>query len=127
MKKALFFGACVAGGVLGAKLIKKCLNKATENLEDEKSDKIKKTVNTVVSVGCVAVGLSCVYEALINTDTKASVSNMISFVNGAKLGIIDENTLKDILEASLPTFDKSSKKLVEAYVNNAFPELLGGE
>ena len=127
MKKALFFGACVAGGVLGAKLIRKCLNKATENLEDEKSDKIKKTVNTVVSAGCVAVGLSCIYEVLINTDTKASVSNMISFINGAKLGIIDEDTIKDILEVSLPTMDKSSKKLVEAYVHSAFPELLGGE
>lgn len=131
-------GACV-GGLIGFgidMLVKKRKQKEVKEVKEVKEIKEDKTpyvaaaVDAVVKVGC-AVGAFYVFAKTVDyiseVDTKASVSNIINFINGAKLGIVDEKTLKDILEVSLPTLDETSKNMLEAYVRTAFPELLGGE
>lgn len=127
MKKLVFYGACVAGGILGARLVKKCVTKATKKLDDEKAAKVKNAVNTATTIGCVTLSLVCLAEVLNNADAKATVSNILSMINGAKLGIVDMDIIEYIMKESVPTLDESSKRLVEAYAFTAFPELLGGE
>ena len=127
MKKLVFYGACVAGGILGAKLVKKCVTKATKKLDDEKAVKVKNAVNTATTIGCVTLSLVCLAEVLHNADAKATVSSILSMVNGAKLGIVDMDIIEYIMKELVPTLDESSKRLVESYISSAFPELLGGE
>ena len=104
--------------------------KTNEEIVKENVQKMSNAVDLVVKTTCVVcavyVGIKVV-DYISEVDTKATVSNMLSFINGAKLGIIDKDTVKFALENALPTLDEYSQRMLKEYANVALPELLGGE
>ena len=104
--------------------------KTNEEIVKENVQKMSNAVDLVVKTTCavcaVYVGIKVV-DYISEVDTKATVSIMLSFINGAKLGIIDKDTVKFALENALPTLDECSQRMLKEYANVALPELLGGE
>ena len=108
--------------------------KTNEEIVKENVQKMSNAVDLVVKTTC-AVCATCavikvtasVLDYISEVDTKATVSNMLTFINGAKLGIIDKDTVKFALENALPTLDECSQRMLKEYANVALPELLGGE
>ena len=104
--------------------------KTNEEIVKENVQKMSNAVDLVVKttwvVCAVYVGIKVV-DYISEVDTKATVSIMLSFINGAKLGIIDKDTVKFALENALPTLDECSQRMLKEYANVALPELLGGE
>ena len=104
--------------------------KSNEEVVKENVKKMSDAVDLVVKISCVActvyAGLKVV-DYISEVDTKATVSNMLNFINGAKLGIVDKDTVKYALETALPTLDECSQRMLKEYANVALPELLGGE
>ena len=137
----LKMGACAcAGALIGFGIdmvVKKRKQKEVKTNEEVVKENVKKmsdAVDLVVKISCVVCAgytlmqiTDTILDYISEVDTKATVSNMLNFTNGAKLGLIDKDVLKAALETSLPSLDKTSKELVETYVHTAFPELLGGE
>ncbi len=128
--------ACaLVGGAIGFgidTMVKKRKQKEVKEVKEVKKDKtpyVVAAVDTVVKTGCT-VGAIYVFMKTIDyiseVDTKATVSNVLNFINGAKLGIVDEDTAKFALETALPTLDECSQRMLKEYVNIALPDLLGG-
>ena len=135
--RLLKMGACaLVGAAIGFgidTMIKKRKQKEVKEVKEVKKDKTLyavTAVDTAVKIGCT-VGAIYVFMKTIDyiseVDTKSSVANIINFINGAKLGIVDEDTVKRILETSLPSLDDLSQRMIKEYANVALPELLGGE
>ena len=129
-------GAAIGFGI--DMMIKKCKQKEVKEVKEAKEVKEVKedktlyvvtAVDTVVKIGCT-VGAFYVFMKTIDyiseVDTKATVSNVLNFINGAKLGIVDEDTAKFALETALPTLDECSQRMLKEYANIALPDLLGG-
>ena len=131
-----------AGALVGAAIgfgidmmVKKRKQKEVKEVKEVKETKEDKTlyvvtaVDTVVKIGCT-VGAFYVFMKTIDyiseVDTKATVSNVLNFINGAKLGIVDEDIAKFALETALPTLDECSQRMLKEYANIALPDLLGG-
>lgn len=138
MKRVLLIGggACV-GALIGFGIdmvVKKHKQKEVKENVNKNVNKNLDAVDLAVKTGCIVCASYTVLKVtyaivdyISEVDTKATVSNILNVINGTKLGIFDKDMLKAVLEASLPTLDKSSKELIEAYAYTAFPELLGGE
>ena len=108
--------------------------KTNEEIVKENVKKMSDAVDLVVKTTCVVCATCAVIKVsasvldyISEVDTKATVSNMLTFINGAKLGIIDKDTVKFALENALPTLDECSQRMLKEYANVALPELLGGE
>ena len=102
--------------------------KTNEEIVKENVQKMSNTVDLVVKSTCAVIKvIASVLDYISEVDTKATVSNMLTFINGAKLGIIDKDTVKFALENALPTLDECSQRMLKEYANVALPELLGGE
>ena len=131
-----------AGALVGAAIgfgidmmVKKRKQKEVKEVKEVKETKEDKTlyvvtaVDTVVKIGCT-VGAFYAFMKTIDyiseVDTKATVSNVLNFINGAKLGIVDEDIAKFALETALPTLDECSQRMLKEYANIALPDLLGG-
>ena len=120
-------GAAIGFGI--DMMIKKCKQKEVKEVKEDKTLYVVTAVDTVVKIGCT-VGAFYVFMKTIDyiseVDTKATVSNVLNFINGAKLGIVDEDTAKFALETALPTLDECSQRMLKEYANIALPDLLGG-
>ena len=126
-------GAAIGFGIV--MMIKKCKQKEVKEVEEVKEVKKDKTpyvvaaVDTAIKIGCTAGAFyvfSKTLDYISEVDTKATVSNVLNFINGAKLGIVDEDTAKFALETALPTLDECSQRMLKEYANIALPDLLGG-
>lgn len=125
-----------AGALVGAAIgfgidmaVKKRKQKEVKEVKEVKEDKTPCVVDTVVKIGCT-VGALYVFKKTLDyiseVDTKATVSNMLSIINGAKLGLVDKETVEYIIKENAPSLDEISKRLVEGYALSVFPDLLGG-
>ena len=103
--------------------------KTNEEIVKENVQKMSNAVDLVVKTTCVVcavyVGIKVV-DYISEVDTKATVSNMLSIINGAKLGLIDKEIIEYMIKENVPSLDETSKKLVEGYALSVFPDLLGG-
>ena len=103
--------------------------KTNEEIVIENVQKMSIAVDLVVKTTCVVcavyVGIKVV-DYISEVDTKATVSNMLSIINGAKLGLIDKEIIEYMIKENVPSLDETSKKLVEGYALSVFPDLLGG-
>lgn len=127
MKKVLFFGACIIGGMTAAKVLRKCVNKATEKLNEEEAKEVKNAVDKIVTVGCVAGGIKCVYDIVTLLDEKCRVTFLLTLMNSSLIGNIDADVAREIVKRHYPSFSKKAKLALEPFINATFPELLGGE
>ena len=128
--------ACaLVGGAIGFGIdtvIKKHKQKEVKEVKEVKKDKtpyVVTAVDTVIKIGCTAGAIylfAKTVDYISEVDTKATVSNVLNFINGAKLGIVDEDTAKFALETALPTLDECSQRMLKEYANIALPDLLGG-
>ena len=103
--------------------------KTTKEVVKENVKKMSDAVELVAKISCVVcvvyAGIKVV-DYISEVDTKATVSNMLSIINGAKLGLIDKETIEYMIKENVPSLDETSKKLVEGYALSVFPDLLGG-
>ena len=103
--------------------------KTTKEVVKENVKKMSDAVELVAKISCVVcvvyAGIKVVYY-ISEVDTKATVSNMLSIINGAKLGLIDKEIIEYMIKENVPSLDETSKKLVEGYALSVFPDLLGG-
>ena len=103
--------------------------KATKEVVKENVKKMSDAVELVAKISCVVcvvyAGIKVV-DYISEVDTKATVSNMLSIINGAKLGLIDKEIIEYMIKENVPSLDETSKKLVEGYALSVFPDLLGG-
>lgn len=127
MKKVLFFGACVIGGMTAAKVLRKCLNKATEKLNEEEAKEVKNTVDKIVTVACVAGGVKCAYDIVTLLDEKIRAVFLLSLINSVHIGTVDREDAKKVVELGYSQLRKNAKLAVEPFIKITFPELLGGE
>ena len=135
MKKVLFFGVCVAGGVLVSRLIKnRKFDKAIEerNLEEaEKIDKeikqFNKNTDIIFKVAYSAVALKLVHDIITTLDERSRVNFSINLMNSSLIGNVDSEVAKEVIKRHYPTFSEAAKQVLEPFINATFPELLGGE
>ena len=103
--------------------------KTTKEVVKENVKKMSDAVELVAKISCVVcvvyAGIKVV-DYISEVDTKATVSNMLSIINGAKLGLIDKEIIEYMIKENAPSLDETSKKLVEGYALSVFPDLLGG-
>ena len=103
--------------------------KTNEEIVKENVKKMSDAVELVAKISCVVcvayAGIKVV-DYISEVDTKATVSNMLSIINGAKLGLIDKEIIEYMIKENVPSLDETSKKLVEGYALSVFPDLLGG-
>ena len=103
--------------------------KTTKEVVKENVKKMSDAVELVAKISCVVcvvyAGIKVV-DYISEVDTKATVSNMLSIINGAKLGLIDKEIIEYMIKENVPSLDETSKKLVEGYALSVFPDLLGG-
>lgn len=103
--------------------------KTTKEVVKENVKKMSDVVELVAKISCVVcvvyAGIKVV-DYISEVDTKATVSNMLSIINGAKLGLIDKEIIEYMIKENVPSLDETSKKLVEGYALSVFPDLLGG-
>ena len=103
--------------------------KTNEEIVKENVKKMSDAVELVAKISCVVcvvyAGIKVV-DYISEVDTKATVSNMLSIINGAKLGLIDKEIIEYMIKENVPSLDETSKKLVESYALSVFPDLLGG-
>ena len=103
--------------------------KTNEEIVKENVKKMSDAVELVAKISCVVyvvyAGIKVV-DYISEVDTKATVSNMLSIINGAKLGLIDKEIIEYRRPENVPSLDETSKKLVEGYALSVFPDLLGG-
>lgn len=101
----------------------------TKEVVKENVKKMSDAVELVAKISCVVcvvyAGIKVV-DYISEVDTKATVSNMLSIINGAKLGLIDKEIIEYMIKENVPSLDETSKKLVEGYALSVFPDLLGG-
>ena len=128
MKKALIIGGCAfAAGFLGGKLLRKCVDKITENKSDEVKKEVKDTVaKTLIVAGSIVTTYSLV-SIIANIDSRINAVNnntelcMLTMI----LGSDDTNAEKiEILELAKDKF--TSPKTLER-IDKAIVELMGGE
>ena len=103
--------------------------KTTKEVVKENVKKMSDAVELVAKISCVVcvvyAGIKVV-DYISEVDTKATVSNMLSIINGAKLCLIDKEIIEYMIKENVPSLDETSKKLVEGYALSVFPDLLGG-
>lgn len=137
-KNALLkMGACACTGALIGfgidMVVKKRKQKEVKKVVKENANKNSDMVDSAVKTGCVlcacyaAIKVTyCIVNYISELDTKATVSNMLSIINGAKLGLIEKDVVERMLLENVPSLDETSKTLVKDYALSVFPDLVGG-
>lgn len=134
--RLLKMGACaLVGAAIGFGIdavVKKRKQKQVKEIKEVKEDKtpyVVAAVDTVVKIGCTVGAFYVFFKTLdyiSEVDTKATVSNMLNIINGAKLGLIEKDVVEYMLKENAPSLDETSRALVRGYASSVFPDLVGG-
>lgn len=127
MKKALFFGACVAGGILCSKMIKKCVNKLTENKPDDVKKEVENTVEKALVVAggiTIAYSLASIVESI---DSRINAVNNNTELLWLMMLLDSDNTNSDKIELLQAAKEKFTSPKVLERISEVIKELTEGE
>ena len=127
MKKALLIGGCaIAAGFLGGKLLRKCVDKITENKSDEVKKEVKDTVaKTLIIAGGVATvyGLVSVYDSI---DSRINIINNNTELCWISIILNSSDTNLDKIEVLKAAKEKFTSQKTLELIDKAITELMGG-
>ena len=128
MKKALLIGGCAfAAGFLGGKLLRKCVNKITENKSDEVKKEVKDSVaKTLVVAGGVATvyALVSIYDSI---DSRINAVNNNTELLWLMMLLDSDNTNSDKIELLQAAKEKFTSPKVLERISEVIKELTEGE
>lgn len=127
MKKLVFVGGCVVGGILASKMIKKCVNKLVENKPDDVKKEVKNTVEKALVVGA---GITIVYSLasiIESIDSRINAVNNNTELCWLNIILNSENTNADKIEMLEAVKEKFTSPKVLERVHESITELMGGE
>ena len=128
MKKALIIGGCAfAAGFLGGKLLRKCVDKITENKSDEVKKEVKDTVaKTLIVAGSIATTYGLV-SIIANIDSRINAVNNNTELCMLTMILGSDNTNAEKIEILELAKDKFTSPKTLERIDKAIVELMGGE
>lgn len=129
-KKAILIASCAIGagvGILGSKLIRKCVNKVTENKPDDAKKEAENTVaKTLIIAGSIATTYALV-SIIANIDSRINAVNNNTELCMLAMILGSDNTNAEKIEILELVKDKFTSPKILERIDKAIVELMGGE
>ena len=129
-KKAILIASCAIGagvGILGSKLIRKCVNKVTENKPDDEKKEVENTVaKNLIIAGSIATTYALV-SIIANIDSRINAINNNTELCMLTMILGSDNTNSEKIEILKLAKDKFTSKKILERIDEVIIELMGGE